>query len=290
MNNIKYSIIIPHKNNPELLTRCIGSIPNRNDVEIIIVDDDSDKQVVDFNNFPGSKRNNVKIIYNKICKGAGHARNLGMKEANGEWLLFADADDYYVNHFIDTLDKYLENDLDILFFNFHSYSYNAEKSYDEYFFRKKDEDIVRLKWMPWNKVFSHKLIKNNNLSFEEIPVGNDAMFSLKANFIAKKILIIYDKLYYYTDDNKNSISLKKRDFNRELDYLRVNLRINSLLRTNKKNKYTMPLLAPKYVYKLINLYGFSSFIKYLSLLRENSLITREIFSWIRYKLKKIIRS
>ena len=46
-----YSIIIPHKNIPELLQRCLDSIPKREDIQIIVVDDNSDTNKVDFNSF-----------------------------------------------------------------------------------------------------------------------------------------------------------------------------------------------------------------------------------------------
>ena len=55
-SNMNYSIIIPHKNTPELLRRCIKSIPQRDDLEIIIVDDNSSKEIVNFDNFPGLNR------------------------------------------------------------------------------------------------------------------------------------------------------------------------------------------------------------------------------------------
>ena len=48
---INYSIIIPHKNIPNLLQRCLDSIPNREDVQIIVVDDNSDPNIVDLISF-----------------------------------------------------------------------------------------------------------------------------------------------------------------------------------------------------------------------------------------------
>ena len=42
MKTFNYSIIIPHRNIPQLLQRCIDSIPSRDDLQIIIVDDNSD--------------------------------------------------------------------------------------------------------------------------------------------------------------------------------------------------------------------------------------------------------
>ena len=112
-----FSIIIPHKNTPQLLERCINSIPERDDVQIIIVDDDSDEEIVDFGKFPGISKKNIKIIFNKASLGAGHARNLALEVTKSKWLLFADADDYYI-HLNTLLDKYAKvEDVDIVYFN-----------------------------------------------------------------------------------------------------------------------------------------------------------------------------
>ena len=62
---INYSIIIPHKNIPNLLQRCLDSIPIRDDTQVIVVDDDSNSELVDFSNFPGVDQPNVEIVYLK---------------------------------------------------------------------------------------------------------------------------------------------------------------------------------------------------------------------------------
>lgn len=61
--NKQYSFIIPHKNSPDLLNRCIQSIPKRDDIEIIIVDDNSDK-----NTSPQIDEKDERIIIITICK------------------------------------------------------------------------------------------------------------------------------------------------------------------------------------------------------------------------------
>lgn len=61
---LNFTIIIPHFNTPTLLLRLIKSIPERNDLELIIVDDNSDPTVVDFDNFPDADRKQVTIIRN----------------------------------------------------------------------------------------------------------------------------------------------------------------------------------------------------------------------------------
>lgn len=286
MRDIKYSIIIPHKNTPVLLNRCIESIPDRKDIEIIIVDDDSDSNIVDFTTIPGLKRNNVNIIFNKDCKGAGHARNLGLSVAKGKWLLFADADDYYSKNFVDIIDNKISDDIDILFFNAYTYNNLLEMHYKKYFMNDINEDSVRLLWYPWNKVFSRELIFSNKILFDEIAVGNDALFCLKANFKAKKILIIEDKLYYYTDDNKLSISLQKKDFNRVINYLDIYLKINALLRQYNKHKYTSVVIAPKTLIHIIRNYGLKNFIKYIIYIKNKKLLFIEILTWLKNKLDR----
>ena len=87
--NYIYSIIIPHKNSPDLLSRCLDSIPNRDDLQIVIIDDNSDENIVDFSNFPGMGRKNTIVIFNKESRGAGYARNLGLSKSNSKWFLFA---------------------------------------------------------------------------------------------------------------------------------------------------------------------------------------------------------
>lgn len=49
---INYSIIIPHKNIPKLLRRCLDTIPRREDVQVIMVDDNSDQEIIKFDCFP----------------------------------------------------------------------------------------------------------------------------------------------------------------------------------------------------------------------------------------------
>lgn len=120
MNMINYSIIIPHKNIPDLLQRCLNSIPRRTDIQIIVVDDNSDPKKVDFEHFPGVGEKCVEVYFTKEGKGAGYARNMGLKYAKGKWLLFADADDYFVDDLLPFFDEYVYSVLDIVFFDVES--------------------------------------------------------------------------------------------------------------------------------------------------------------------------
>ena len=70
-NTINFSIIIPTKNIPDLLQRCLESIPQRSDIEIIVVDDNSDREIVDVKNYPGTNNQQVKIIFLPRAKEQG---------------------------------------------------------------------------------------------------------------------------------------------------------------------------------------------------------------------------
>ena len=107
-----YSIIIPHKNNPILLSRCLDTIPVRNDVQIIVVDDNSDRKLINPDNYPGKNRNDVEVVFldSTQSKFAGRARNIGLGKVKGKWIIFADADDYFTDNLSILLDKYKDND------------------------------------------------------------------------------------------------------------------------------------------------------------------------------------
>lgn len=116
MSEIVYSIIIPHYNIPNLLARALNSIPQREDVEVIVVDDNSDPSIVDFEHFPGIERPDVKCLFLKQNCGAGVARNTAISLANGKWILCVDADDFLLPDAFSVLDQYVKSESDVVVF------------------------------------------------------------------------------------------------------------------------------------------------------------------------------
>lgn len=110
-----YSIIIPHKNIPSLLRRCLDSIPERDDLEIIVVDDNSKEDTI--RDLQTIHRNNIQIIYTKEGKGAGYAMNVGISKAQGKWILFADADDFFLPNVIEKISPYSDCPQNLILFN-----------------------------------------------------------------------------------------------------------------------------------------------------------------------------
>lgn len=218
---INYSFIIPHHNSPELLTRCLNSIPQRGDIEIIVVDDNSDEDKK-----PLIDRFDVNLlkIGKEQSKGAGRARNYGLDVANGKWLLFADCDDFYENNFIDELDKFLDSTYDIVFFDmFYAIDLktgvcwpNPYSNYIKEFLKNPHSDywaksMKYAKTEPWHQMYSRHFISSIGVKFHELPSCNDAWFT---QFSASKTTNIYaidEKLYYWVR-NSNSLTNKPHDY------------------------------------------------------------------------------
>lgn len=232
---ISYSFIIPHKNAINYLNRCVESIPQRDDIEIIVVDDNSRDE-----NIPVFSRDGVTIIYldQNESKGAGHARNVGINRAQGKWLLFADCDDYYETGFLDKLDRFKEiDDIDVICYDAYVF-YNDNlitNTINEYLESpKRIVDVRKLlmsRQMPWCRMFSSSFVKKIGAQYEEIPIGNDAWFVLYCGSKAEKIGVIQDKLYHYID-NPVGITKKKRPIEHHYIALRSSIRQNQLKMRN----------------------------------------------------------
>lgn len=224
MHHINFSIIIPHKNIPNLLQRCLDSIPRRDDVQIIIVDDNSEREKVDFENFPGIGRNNTEVYFDKTGRGAGHARNVGLSMATGTWLIFADADDFFSKNFDYILDEHLCKyvDVDIVYYDFNAvYSEDTDLgcTLNEHLkldkFASAKESIRYKHLVPWAKIIRLDLIKHYNCKFDEVRWGNDTYFNMLAGVLAKKVYID-DSILYIQTKRRNSLTSQFCSTNEEL--------------------------------------------------------------------------
>lgn len=223
---INYSIIIPHKNTPELLVRCVNSIPQRDDLEIIIVDDNSSPDIVDFNNYPCISNPNVKVIINKEAKGAGHARNIALPLACGQWIIFADSDDFYNPCFNDILNDYVNSTNDMIFFNANSVDSNTLQpsnrvdhlhDFFKIYYNNKHEGEKYFRYLfsePWCKICRRTMIINNHIRFDETIVDEDVFFSYNAGFNAKGVYVDDREAYCVTsrDDSLSQITSEEKLF------------------------------------------------------------------------------
>ena len=218
-NNIKFSIIIPHFNIPELLIRCVNSIPDRDEIQVIIVDDNSPKADEYKNKYQELNRKNTELYLTKEGRGAGFVRNEGLKHAVGKWVLFADADDFFVEGFMDIINQYYDNDADVIYFNVKSVMSDnvlkpAHRNKDKLFHAyEKTKDITPFRYKycePWGKMFRLNFIMDNKIKFDETKVSNDFYFSAVSGCLAKKIIAVNKPLYIVTL-RENSLSFQYGD-------------------------------------------------------------------------------
>lgn len=210
MNEINYSIIIPHKNIPQLLQRCLDSIPIRDDVQVIVVDDNSEPEKVNFEDFPKWKGPNYEYYFTKEGKGAGYARNVGLEHAKGKWILFADADDYFNYCISEILEEYIDNQADVVYFdsssqNCYLYTNSNRSTYTHQMIllykKNKQEGEFQLRYylgVPWAKLIKYETIKKYDIKFDETPINNDTTFAYLLGLNAKDIAIDERALYCIT--------------------------------------------------------------------------------------------
>ena len=215
MNTPTFSIIIPHKNSQDDLRRCLRSIPNIDDIQVIVVDDGSD--IIDENSFPGIERKFTQVIFNHDGLGAGHARNVALKEAKGEWLLFSDADDYFVDNMYELASKSVsDTKADIIYFtliiNREGGGRGGYVPVQNRCAEHLEDGSVDIEYdlryrctQPWDKLIRHSLVKEHRITFQETSVSNDYLFSVQAGYYAKEVKFVTEPLYVYVIRNNNSL-------------------------------------------------------------------------------------
>lgn len=203
MNDVNYSLIIPFYNSYNTIRRLINSIPKREDLEVIIVDDCSTLNHKDLALLK-KQYNNFLWVQTDENKGAGAARNLGLKFAKGKWIFFADSDDCFNSDVSKIFDEYVNLEYDIVYFNANIIYKNGPTNSSRYtkFFQqieniriKGHENIRFVFTQVWAKLFKREFIEKYHIKFDEVIISNDVMFSTLCDYFAKNIKI--DKRYFY---------------------------------------------------------------------------------------------
>lgn len=199
---INYSVIIPFRDCTDFLRVACGSIPVRDDIQIIVVDNAQKPIGADaITNFGNA---NIEYYTSSPAKGAGCARNEGLKHAKGKYLLFLDADDYFTSDAFAAFDAELNSDFDIVYFNAISIvlrtgeTGNRHLSIDSNIKKalNGDEDVLRYHFVnPVCKMVRREFVEKYAIWFQEVPASNDLMFSVKTGHYASKVKAV-DKVVY----------------------------------------------------------------------------------------------
>lgn len=221
---VLFSVIIPHYNSVKYLEELIETIPVCEDVQLIVVDDKSDEDTAGVEAMVKA-RGGLFLHNTTDKKGAGTCRNLGLKEAVGKWLLFADADDYYTDDAFEKVRAHADSDADIIYFaptstfrysDTHAKRHiNYVKLVQEYLNNPSHENEISMRYkfiIPVSKMVRNELVQKNGFTFDEVPASNDVMFSLKCAYAAGKIEVTEDVIYRIIS-GEGTLTTKKSEKN-----------------------------------------------------------------------------
>ena len=199
------SIVIPHKNSSNTVEKLVDTIPNVPEIEVIVVDDKSYPEEFILLLKLRDKRSNLVVIQNEDEESnAGIARNIGLSHVNGQWVLFADSDDEFLDNAFDVFFKTASDyrDSDVVLFRCRSLdevrnpSSRAEKVNSLIECYPDNIDTILYEWLvPWGKLIKFDLIEDNKLRFDSCLASNDVMFSTKLAAHAKNVSVINVEVY-----------------------------------------------------------------------------------------------
>lgn len=254
MQKINISVIIPHYNIPDLLVRALRSIPQRDDVQVIVIDDgspDADKYI---ERYPELSAPSVEYYPQPHCGSAGTMRNIGLEHAKGEWVTYVDADDFLTEDADKIFTEVLQYDEDIVFYRTKAVMNDditipsQRYGYDCFFSLEPEEERERyfryVHSFTTAKFYSKKMIDTYCLRFEDVPYWNDVYFCACAGIYAKKIRICQDYLYVLTE-RSGSLTSDKQD-TKSVRLKKYDTRLGVALRTYRmlrKHKVYLPVEA-----------------------------------------------
>lgn len=213
------SVIVPVYNSDQFLDKNLSSIVNQSykKLQIIIVNDGSnDDSETIINKF---KQQDSRIVSlkqsNQGLGSAGSARNTGLSEAQGEYVMFIDSDDFLLkSSAIQTIVDKLNNEKsDLLIFG-----YELFFSHRKPIIKKALLDIDKMYIGSWNKVYKLDLVRN--LKFAVGEFYEDTKFVLLSRLRSKTTSVVDECLYAYVQ-HSGSITARNSDYKRHYDIIHV---------------------------------------------------------------------
>ena len=229
--NYKISVIVATYNSGDFLNEFLDSIKSQSlgfeDIEVIFVDDAStDDYTLDLlNNFNESYPNVSVIFLDENSGFPGTGRNRGLDLAGGEYVIFADHDDSYVENAFEVMyDKINENDMLISNFNqvfddkvvkFKSLYKDTPtvrvKNIDE------DRNLLRIPAAIWTRLFRKDFLVENNIRFLEGMLCEDVYVATLGCLKADGIIYLNDFYSYNykirdSEGNRSTIHIRNRKY------------------------------------------------------------------------------
>jgi len=305
MKTYDLSIIVPHYNSSDLLKKLLSTIPtDRNNIEVIVIDDKSDKRHIEYIKKLNISNKYIDFLFLKNetpKKGAGVARNIGLDHANGEWILFADADDYFNDNFYESISEYFEGDNDVVFFKPTSIYMdtgevadrhkNIVRILENYKLCKDEKSELNLRYNlpgPTCKLIKKDFLDKNSIKFDEILIAEDVMFATKIGYFMKEFISSDSTIYIITRNQGSSTTdLKKNVFDARL---KVKIEYFHFLKKNLTNEQfnMMNIRFSGWLFSSLK-YGIVEFVKTFLLLKKEKVRIFDKSMWnIKFVFNKLM--
>lgn len=206
------SIIVPVYNVEQYLPQCIDSILDQtfSDFELLLIDDGSPDKSGEICDEYAKKDNRIRVFH-KENGGVSSARNLGLDNAESEWVTFVDADDWISKKYIENLYAPILSDNEIEFVQAGCTNYvnnkiaNIEQQYD--YFKGEGPLFVfnHFRGLTFSKLFNlENVIRIHGLRFDEqMRTTEDMAFTLDYLIYVKKYCFIAEVGYYYRHNTES---------------------------------------------------------------------------------------
>lgn len=237
---MKYSVIIPVYKAESTLERCLDSLLKQphDDVEILLINDGSPDNSGAICEKYAAEHRCIRYLA-KENGGVSTARNRGLDEAEGEYILFVDSDDYVSENYFEVINSAIdEKRTDMLLFGYRNFGGSSNAWNNGAFCVNKPIDVAirasrsireYLFSSLWSKVFRREIIEENRLRFNsELAIGEDQTFIFCYAMHINSLMSIEQYLYNVNVENGDSLSRKRRDYLTE-QLLESNLEMISAL-------------------------------------------------------------
>lgn len=200
----KISVIIPVYNTEKYLKRCLDSVINQTlkDIEIICINDASTDGSLNILKDYAAKDNRIKIIDLSQNVGAGKARNIGIENANGEYIGFIDSDDFIDLDFYEKLySKAVSDNYDVVKGNIYDYDDNTSNAVLTDFYNqngKIKQNKINFLYGFTSAIYNRNFIHSHNIHFpNNLSYFEDPYFSIQVAILSEHIGIADDAEYFY---------------------------------------------------------------------------------------------
>ena len=233
MDNSLITIIIPVYNAQKYIAKCAESLINQThkNIEVIFVDDcstDSSCKVIQ--RFV-KKDSRVKLYSTGTNGGPGKARNVGLENAHGEYIMFCDNDDSYKPNMCEVMLKaMIEHNVDLVTCKpnvIHGkldraqehYAYSDPTGYYDFGKHRRFGMTVFV----WNKLYKKSLLDKYNIKFTTL-VAEDDLFTFTYNSVTNSYYGLKDKLYNFVLRKASyTLSIAKKGKNPKIKWDKLKL-------------------------------------------------------------------